>query len=88
LDHYLNSNLELVRNTIDDTHVILLVKSFPTFAQAQGYYRSFVMNQNTMKNVKYQHTPVIISESNYSVLEADKKVNDYIEFFKKEYLRQ
>jgi hypothetical protein len=46
------------------------------------------MNQNTMKNVKYQHTPVIISESNYSVLEADKKVNDYIEFFKKEYLRQ
>ncbi len=88
LDHYINSKLELVRNNIDNEHVILIVKGFSDLVQAQGYYRSFLMNPSSLKNIKYMHSPFIISESNYAILEQDKKVEDYIEFFKKEYLRQ
>ncbi len=88
LDHYPNTKLEFVRNNIDNNHVILIVKSFPGLTQAQGYYRSFLLDSNTMKNIKYDHTPFLISESNYIILEKDKRIDDYIEFFKKEYLRQ
>ncbi len=88
IDHFINSKLEVTRNNIDNSHVLLVVKSFPNLEKAQGYYRSFVMTPDMMKNVKYEHTNFLISESNYRILEQDKKVEDYIEFFKKEYLKQ
>ncbi len=89
LDRYANTKLELVRNNIDTDHVILIVQSFPDLAKAQEYYRMFVMNSASVaKNTKYEYTPFIISADNYIVLEGDKKIGDYIEFFKKEYLGQ
>ncbi len=88
LDRYPDLKLELVRNQIDNTHILLTVKGLSTFEQAQGYYRSFLMSPETIKNIKNDHTSFIISESNYAILDQDKKVEDYIEFFKKEYLRQ
>ncbi|GHT23418.1 gliding motility protein [Bacteroidia bacterium] len=84
LDHYLNSNLELSRSVIDDSHTLLIVKSFPDVAQAKAYYQTFIKNAGVTKNVKKEHTPVIISEGNFAILEKDKKIEDYIEFFKNE----
>ncbi len=88
LDHYINSKLELIRNNIDSNHVLLVVKGFPALDRVQGYYRSFMMNPVTLKNIKYEQVSFIISEGNYAILDQDKKVEDYIEFFKKEYLKQ
>jgi tetratricopeptide (TPR) repeat protein len=88
LDNYPNTKLEFVRNNINDGYVILVIKSFPDLANVQKYYRSFLMDANTMKNAKQENTPFIISESNYAILDADKKVEDYIEFFKTAYLEQ
>jgi outer membrane protein assembly factor BamD (BamD/ComL family) len=82
LDHYLNSNLELSRVVIDDSHTLLLVKSFPNVAAAKEYYRTFMKNTDVIKNVKKEHSSVFISEGNFLILEQDKKIDDYIEFFK------
>ncbi len=89
LDRYANARLEApIRNNIDNTHIILVVKSFATLADAQNYYQTFVKTTDTHKNVRYAHTPFIISEANYQVLTTDKKVDDYIEFFNAEYLQK
>jgi TolA-binding protein len=88
IEHFINVELEVVRNNINNTHVLLMVTGFADMQRAQGYYRAFVMEPELTKNVLYAHTPFIISESNYAILQQDKKVEDYIEFFKKEYLKQ
>ncbi|MDR0714961.1 MAG: tetratricopeptide repeat protein [Bacteroidales bacterium] len=86
LDHYLNTKLEVSRAAFDENHILLIVKSFPDAAQAETYYQTFVKTPNATKNVKNEHTSIIISESNFSILEKDRKIDDYVEFFKKEYL--
>ncbi|MDR1153615.1 MAG: tetratricopeptide repeat protein [Bacteroidales bacterium] len=88
LDHFIDVKLEVVRNNIDDKHVLLMVTGFTDLQRAQGYYRTFVMEPGLMKNVKYEYSNFLISESNYAILEQDRKIEDYIEFFKKEYLKQ
>ncbi|MDR1666306.1 MAG: tetratricopeptide repeat protein [Bacteroidales bacterium] len=88
LDHYLNIKLELSRAAFDEKHILLIVKSFPDAEQAKAYYRTFMKTTEVTKNVKNEHTPVVISESNFSILEKDRKPEDYIEFFKKEYLTE
>jgi outer membrane protein assembly factor BamD (BamD/ComL family) len=87
LDHFLNVKLDLTRNNIDDERVLLMIKGFADLQRAQGYYRAFAMEPGLMKNVKYEQTIFLISENNYSILEQDKKIEDYLEFFKKEYLK-
>jgi len=87
-DRYINDQLAVERNNIDQRHVLLMVKRFENYPRAQVYYRAFVMNTEVTKNAMYQHTPFLISEGNYVILSEDKKVEDYVEFFKKEYLKQ
>jgi tetratricopeptide (TPR) repeat protein len=85
LDHYMNTKLELTRTVLDDKQTFLMVKSFADRTAAQDYYRSFEKNAGVKKNAKNQPVAVIISEHNFQILETDKKTDDYIEFFKKEY---
>jgi hypothetical protein len=65
-----------------------MVKGFADLLRAQGYYRSFVIDIEVMKNVMYEYSTFLISESNYAILEQDRNIEDYFEFFKKEYLGQ
>ena len=88
LDHFPNIPLDFERNRIGDQHILLTVKVFADLQRAQGYYRSFIMDAEVMKNAMYEYTTFLISESNFAILEEDKKIEDYIEFFKKEYLKQ
>ena len=88
LEHFPNIQLEFERNRIGDQHVLLIVKSFADLLRAQGYYRSFVMDIEVMKNILYEYSTFLISVSNYAILVEDGKIEDYIEFFKKEYLKQ
>ena len=87
-EYYINDQLVFEHVNMDANHVLLMVKGLPDFARAQEYYRKFVMDAEVIKNVMYQYDTFLISESNYAILEQDKKVEDYIEFFKKEYLKQ
>ena len=87
-EYYINDQLVFERVNIDVNHVLLMVRGFPDFARAQAYYRNFVMDAEVMKKVMYQNDTFLISPSNYAILEEDKKVEDYIEFFKKEYMKQ
>jgi outer membrane protein assembly factor BamD (BamD/ComL family) len=88
LDHFINVKLEVLHNNIDDRHVLLMVTGFADMQRAQGYYRAFMMEPELTKNARYEHSTFLISESNYAILEEDRKIEDYIEFFKKEYLKQ
>ena len=88
IEHYTNDQLGFERVNIGARYVLLMVKGLPNFASAQNYYRYFVMDSEVMKNVMYQNDTFLITESNLAILEEDKKVEDYIEFFKKEYLKQ
>jgi tetratricopeptide (TPR) repeat protein len=88
LDHYLNTKLDMSRKPLNEKQIILLVSSFSDSDQAWEYYQTFVKDTNAQKNAKNEHTPVIISEENFKILETDKNTEDYIEFFKKEYQRQ
>jgi hypothetical protein len=88
IERFINIPLEFERNNIDGKHVLLMVKGFADLQRVQGYYRTFVMEPGLMKNAMYKHTTFLISESNYTILNQDKNIEDYIEFFKKEYLKQ
>ena len=88
IDKFIDLGLEFETNRIDDRHVLLMVKGLSDYRRAQAYYRTFVMDLEVMKNARYDNVTFLISEDNYAILEEDKKIEDYIEFFKKEYLKQ
>ena len=88
LERFANVPLEDERNNIDGVHVLLMVKGLADLQRAQAYYRTFVMDLDVMKNARYKYSFFLISVSNFTILTEDKKVEDYIEFFKKEYLKQ
>jgi len=88
IERFTDVPLVFESNRISDRHVLLMVKGFADYLRAQAYYRTFVMDLEAMKNAKYENTIFLISEKNYAILEEDKKIEDYIEFFKKEYLKQ
>ena len=88
IERFTNVDLKFETNRIDDRHVLLMVKGLSDYQRARAYYSTFVMDLETMKNARYANATFLISESNYAILAEDKKIEDYIEFFKKEYLKQ
>jgi hypothetical protein len=88
IERFTNVELKFETNRIDDRHVLLMVKGLSDYPRARAYYSAFVMDLEAMKNARYENATFLISESNYTILEEDKKIEDYIEFFKKEYLKQ
>ena len=88
LDRFPNIQLDFERSRIGEQHTLLIVKGFADLQRSQGYYRSFIIDIEVMKNIRYEYTTFLISESNYAILTGDGKIEDYIEFFKKEYLKQ
>jgi outer membrane protein assembly factor BamD (BamD/ComL family) len=85
VERFANIKLEFKDNNIDGVHVLLIVKGLADLQRAQAYYRTFVMDLDVMKNARYKYSFFLISVSNYAILAEDKKVEDYLEFFKKEY---
>ena len=88
IEYFNDAGLEFESNRINDRYVLLMVKGFSEYSRALAYYRRFIMDLDVMKNAKYSNTLFLISVSNYAILEEDKQMEDYIEFFKKEYLKQ
>ena len=88
LDRFPDTPLVFETNRIGTQHVLLMVKGFADLRRSQGYYRSFVIDIEATKNARYEYTTFLISESNFAILTEDGKLEDYIEFFKKEYLKQ
>jgi len=88
IDRFIDLNLEFERNRINERHVLLIIKEFADMPRAQAYYRTFVMDMDVMKNAGYEYATLLISVSNYAILTEDRNIEDYIEFFKKEYLKQ
>ena len=88
IERFINVGLKFETVRLDDRHVLLIVKGLSDYQRARAYYSTFVMDLEAIKNAMYENATFLISESNYVILEEDKKVEDYIEFFKKEYLKQ
>jgi len=88
IERFTNVPLEFERNRINERSVLLMVKGFDDLPRAQAFLRTFMMDIDAMKHARYQNTPFLISEDNYATLAEEKNIEDYIEFFKKEYLKQ
>ena len=84
-DHFINEKLTIERNNFDAQNILMIVKGFDDFQRAQEFYRKFLSEPEYTKNIKYEHSVFLISESNFIIMETDGKINDYIEFFKNEY---
>ena len=88
VERFINVPLDFVINRINPQNVLFMVKGFADYQRATAYYRTFVMDLEATKNARYENVMFLISEENYAILEEEKNIDDYIEFFKKEFLKQ
>jgi len=84
-EHFINDRLDFERKDINAQKVLLIVKSFSDFQRTNEFYIIFVKDSESKKNIKYEYSVFLISKTNYATMEEDGNINDYIEFFKKEY---
>ena len=54
--------------------------------EAMDYYLAFKVNKTQGKDIKDKQQFFIISEKNLSALYLEKKLDDYMKFFNKNYL--
>ena len=85
-EHFINDRLFFERIDINPQQGIMLVtRGFSDFQHAHRFYEKFLSEPEAKKNILYQYSNFLISESNYAILEEDGNIEIYIEFFKKEY---
>jgi outer membrane protein assembly factor BamD (BamD/ComL family) len=87
IDRFTNVDLKYETVRINDRHVLLTVKGLLDYQRAQAYLRTFVMDLHVTQNARYDHTTFLIADANYRILIEDKKPEDYLEFFKREYIK-
>lgn len=71
---------------LNEKDQFILVKHFQSMDEAMDYYLAFKVNKTQVKDVKDKHQFFIISEKNLSALYLEKKLDDYVKFFNKNYL--
>jgi tetratricopeptide (TPR) repeat protein len=83
---YKNKNLQIVATLLGESQM-LVVKSFTNKKDAELYYVEFIKNGSFFDELglkKYDN--LYISEANFKVLLADKKQDNYFEFFTTNYI--
>jgi len=80
-------NLQLQLKTAADYHLVV-VKGLPGFNEAMSYFRSAVTNRNLftdLENISYRN--FLITDENLSRLTENGKIDEYLDFFRQEYLQ-
>lgn len=81
-NQHLKSNLEMFK----EDQGIISVKTFPSAAAAKIYKNAVNANSLILKEYKSsEYQTIIISEDNFTKLEADKDILPYLNFYKKHY---
>jgi len=87
LDYFIDYQFTYDRVSTDAQRVMLMTKGFPNFDRTQAYYQTFMYEPESKKNVLYEYTAFLISENNLAIMQENRNIDDYIEFFKNEYFR-
>jgi len=86
IDNFSDLNLEVTKSTLNPQTNICLVSKFPNGEDAMKYYRSITANDSIFNDVGVSHAEaIIISQSNYTILNQNQKPEQYLYFFKENY---
>ena len=79
--------LETKSSFIDENNQLVTVRSFANKEEAMDYYITFDVNDNQVKKLK-DFEYFVITDKNFSTLFLDKDISVYLEFFKKNYIKE
>jgi tetratricopeptide (TPR) repeat protein len=70
-------------------YLVFNIKAFENSTKAMDYYQLIVSDQNVFKDIdQSQVSLVVITPDNYKVFFTQKKKDEYVKFFKENYLRK
>ena len=78
-------NLKTSNKFLNTSDQMIIVKSFPNSIEAMNYYDAFRVNKGKIKNYSDQNF-FLLTPDNLKSLYLEKKIDDYIKFFKAFYL--
>jgi len=84
--HFSGTDLKTGNLTLDDDHSMILVNEFGDRSEALDYYNSFIENSPLKSYPAYNFYNFVISKDNFQIFYQTKGLEDYIDFFKKNYL--
>jgi len=87
-DYFVDYQFEYERVNFDARRIFLMASGFLNFDRTRAFYQTFTLEPESKKNVLYEYNVFLISQRNFIVMESEGNLEDYLEFFKKEYLKQ
>ena len=82
-----NAGLKTSSSFLNSTDQIILVKQFNNVSEVMDYYAAFKINNTQLKSINTNHEFFVISDKNLAALYLEKNLEDYILFFKNNYLK-
>ena len=84
-EFFINDRLFIERLDMDARNVLLMMKGFADFQRVREFYLKFISEPEYQKNARYENFVFMISESNFTIMDTESNIDEYIEFFKNEY---
>ena len=78
-------NLKTSNKFLNTSDQMIIVKSFPNSIEAMNYYDAFRVNKGKIKNYSDQNF-FLLTPDNLKSLYLEKKIDEYLKFFKAFYL--
>ncbi len=79
-------NLTIKSSFVDQETQVIVTKAFKDKEDAMDYYTAFRVNKKQVKDYNKEFDFFVITDTNFSSLYIEKDVQEYVEFFKKNYL--
>jgi len=79
------SKLKTTSTFLDEETQIVLIKEFKNKTAADDYYLAFKVNKKQVKSLNKDYEYFVITNKNYASLMIEKSLDEYIEFFGKNY---
>jgi len=87
--NFKDSRLKVSNLTMNDTYSLTLVSDLTGITSAIKYYRSFVEKQTSINELKnHKFNTFVITKDNFDIFYRTKSLNEYIQFFEKNYILQ
>jgi TolA-binding protein len=80
-----SKNLEIKSSFLDADNQVITVKSFDDKKAAMDYYVAFKVNKTQVQSLNTTYQFFVITEKNFASLFVEKNLNQYMEFFTKNY---
>ncbi len=79
-------NLKVSTLILNDAYTLTLVSDLPRISSALEYYRTFIEKRSTFTGLKdYKFSSFVITKDNFDIFYRTKGLDEYIQFFEKNY---